>query len=354
MNQVQLEDCKNILSLPFIDWEQFRNAKILVTGSTGLIGSNLVKALAYAGEQLKLGLKLVLPVRSVERAEKLFADESSRLGGIRIVQLDLSKPFSYDTDVDYIVHMASPTSSRYFINNPVETLCENFQGVRNMLDFAARCSLKKFIYTSTMEVYGHPAKGTDVTEKDIYGFDPAVARNSYPLGKIASEALCFAYQKEYNVPAVSLRLTQTFGPGVQYDDGRVFAEFMRCVMEKRNIVLKTPGLTERQYLYTADAVAAIITALQKGVPGEAYSVSNPDTYCSIAEMAKMAASELAAGEIDVEFDIAESAAALGYADTLYMKLDTGKIRELGWKPATGLPEAYRRMMRSVKEEAKNS
>ncbi len=349
MTRVQLEDCKNVIAMPFIDWESFRGTKVVITGSTGLIGSNLVKTLACADEEFQLGLKLVLPVRSVERAEKLFAEENRSNNDIRIINMDLSVPFSYDTDVDYIVHMASPTSSKYFINNPVETLCENFNGMRNMLEFARRCPLKKFLYTSTMEVYGHPQKGTEVTEKDIYGFDPTVARNSYPLGKIASEALCFAYQKEYQVPGVSLRLTQTFGPGVQYDDGRVFAEFMRCAMEKKDIVLKTPGLTERQYLYTADAVSAILIALQKGEPGEAYSVSNPETYCSIAEMAGIVASDLAEGEINVSYDIAESAAALGYADTLYMKLNIQKILDLGWKPTVSLPEAYRRMIRFAQE-----
>jgi nucleoside-diphosphate-sugar epimerase len=79
------------------------------------------------------------------------------------------------------------------------------------------------------------------------------------------------------VPAVILRATQTFGPGVKYEDGRVFAEFMRCAVEKRNIVLKSDGSTERCYLYTADAVSAILVALLKGEPGQAYTVANKDT-----------------------------------------------------------------------------
>lgn len=141
-----------------------------------------------------------------------------------------------------------------------------------------------------------------------------------------------------------VRLTQCFGPGVQYNDGRVFAEFSRCVIEQRNIVLKTKGETERNYIYTADAVEAILLVLLKGQKGEAYNVANENTYCSIFEMAKLVAES---GGIDVEIH-EEDVKKSGYADTLYMDLETRKLQKIGWQPITELKEMYRRMMEEMK------
>ena len=63
MNKIQLEDFRRIGDAEFIDWERFRDTTILVTGATGLIGSNLVYALAYNSREKDLNMKLILPVQ---------------------------------------------------------------------------------------------------------------------------------------------------------------------------------------------------------------------------------------------------------------------------------------------------
>ena len=171
-------------------------------------------------------------------------------------------------------------------------------------------------------------------------------RNSYPIGKIASENLCCGYAKEYGVPAMSIRLTQTFGAGVNYNDTRVFAYFARCVKEKTNIVLKTRGETERCYLYTTDAATAILTVLLNGKAGEIYNAADEGTYCSIAEMAEQVAKS---GGIKVVYDIQDTAVN-GFPDTLYMDLDTTKLQKLGWCPLGGgrrLIDMYKIMIASL-------
>ena len=120
---------------------------------------------------------------------------------------------------------------------------------------------------------------------------------------------------------------------------------MRSAIEKKDIILKSKGLTERSYLYTSDAVSAIILCAIQGKPGEAYSLANPDTYIAINDMAKMVAKDIAGGEIKVRYDIAENIEKLGYASTLFMDLDISKLRKLGWEPTVGLIEAYRRLIR---------
>ena len=155
-----------------------------------------------------------------------------------------------------------------------------------------------------------------------------------------------SYYSEYHVPVKIARLTQTFGPGVNYQDGRVFAEFARCAIEGRNIILKTKGETERSYLYTEDAVWAILTILLKGENGQAYTVANEETYCSIYEMASMVA-----GKYGIQVEIQEQdTASQGYANTLYMNLDTTKLQKLGWNPQVGLAEMYERMIQSMKKK----
>lgn len=323
------EDVHYILSR--VCWEMFQGKRILVTGGTGLIGKTLVRVLIAAG------IQTVLIVRSESKARDLYADACEYVVGT-VEQLP-----AVDGPVDYIIHMASPTASTYFVEHPVGTINAAVEGTRNLLELAKEKHTSGFVYLSSMEVYGYPSKGHAVTEEEIAGFDTRLPRNSYPISKEMCEMLCVAYAKECAVPACILRLTQTFGPGVEYQDTRIFAEFMRCAVERKNIVLHTQGLTERCYLYTADAVTAILTALSYGNAGEVYNVANPDTYCSIREMAQLVAEM---GEIAVEYRI--DGIQRGYADTLYMNLNVDRMVALGWQPGTGLKEMFERMILSCR------
>lgn len=117
---------------------------------------------------------------------------------------------------------------------------------------------------SSMEVYGYPEKGHKVTEDEIGALSPLDLKNSCPIAKMVSKSMTCAYAAEYDVPTMICRLTQTFGVSVNYNDNRIFAYFGQCVNEKKNIVLKTKGETERCYLYTTDAVTAILTIMLNG------------------------------------------------------------------------------------------
>lgn len=344
MSNVFVEDYQALGELPFIQWERFRDATFLVTGATGLIGQNLVRALSLINETKNLHIRVIALVRNLETARSLLADCSAEL-----IPYELGSPLLIDDKIDYIVHLASPTSSKYFNEKPADTLLANIDGTHALLDFARKYPVKRFLMVSTMEIYGFPDKGHKVTEKEIGAFLPQNPRNSYPIGKIATEMLCYSYFLQYDIPTVVLRATQTFGPGVRYDDGRVFAQFMRCAIENNDIILRSQGLTERSYLYTGDAVSAILTVLLNGENGNAYTVANPDTYCSIREMAEMVCNKIAGGKICVKYDIAEDISRLGYADTLYMDLDVSKLQSLGWYPQVGLEPMFERMIRGLSE-----
>ena len=293
----------------------------LITGSTGLIGAALVRRFAADGHAV------VAAARNVEKAKEMFAG----LENVRIVEWDVTRPVpavlsrssATDCPVDWLVHAASETSSRAFVEDPDGVRRVIVEGTRNVLAFAKAARVKSMVYLSTFEV--------------MLGLKGV--RASYPDAKFAAEGLCRASGLNVSIA----RLAQTFGEGVRYDDGRVFAEFARAILEKRDIVLKTEGTTARCYCYLGDAVEAIRILLEKGVRGEAYTVANEGTYCTIREMAEMLIAAHPESGSKLVIDTAD-AAARGFAPPFQMKLDSSPLRALGWQPQVGLVEMYDRMM----------
>ena len=347
---VHKEDLDCILQDKSIPWHHFDGKTFLITGATGLLGKTLVNTLLYYGMRCSNPPHLLAFVRNKEKADTVYAEQKVDCGNsLRFLYGDIRDPIQTDESVDFIVHGASLTSSRSFVEQPVETMETALQGTRNILCLAREKQVQGLLYLSSMEVYGYPPRGQRVTEENVAGFDPTKTRCCYPISKQACEALCCAAAAEYGIPVKLLRLTQTFGPGVPYTDERIFAQMMRCVIEQKNIVLKTKGETERCYLYTADAVRAMLLVLAIGHKGEAYTAANEATYCSIADMAKMVAQDVAGGKIQVCYDL-QDPDRLGYAQTLYMDLDTRKLKNLGWLAQVELKEMYERMILEVKRK----
>lgn len=318
----------------------FHNKIVLITGATGLIGQALVKYF------LSVGAKIYAQVRNIEKAERLFEDAKN----IKYICGDI-KTVKYDNySVDYIIHTASPTSSKGFVLEPVETIDTLYLGTKNLLEYAKTCKkLQRLIYLSTMEVYGTPQDDNKIDELHFSNIETTAVRSCYPEGKRLCENLCIAYSSEYAVPLNILRLTQTFGPGVAYNDGRVFAEFARCVMEGKDIILRTKGETCRNYLHIYDAISAIATVIEKAPIGELYNVANETTYCSIYEMATFVAEKIANGNICVNIS-EEANDNFGYAPILHMNLDTNKLRGLGWMPEKDMKSMFVDMIEDMKKQ----
>lgn len=336
------EDMDSIAASDFIPWDKLRNATILITGASGLIGCTVTNALIYASEKRNLGLKIIAYVRNTEKTKRKILAE----GNITYIEGTVEKLVDIPSDVTYIIHAANPTNSLFFIQKPAETIDTAVLGTRNLLNLAKEKKSKGFVFLSSMEIYGHPEKGTAVKEESVGAFDTMVVRNCYPVSKLLCESMVTAFASEFSMPSTIIRLTQTFGPGVEYNDTRIFAEFSRCVIENKDIALHSTGKTERCYLYVADAVTAILTVLLEGEPGQAYTAANSQTYCSIFDMAQMVAHEVAKDKISVKFEI--DGVDRGYANTLYMKLDTGRLENLGWKPKRNLTEMFVRMIEDMR------
>jgi len=326
-----------------ISWDALRNSSFVITGATGLIGSLIVKYLLYANRTMNFGAKIYAVVRNVEKADKIFAEEKT--DALTYVVADLTKEkVNCEGDCDYIVHAAAVTASKVMVSDPVGTICTSIDGTEKMLQLAVEKKAKAFIYISSMEIYGQPTVGGKTAEKDLGYVDIENVRSCYPEGKRMCECLCTAYAAQYGVNVISARLAQTFGAGILPTENRVFAQFARSVMRGENIVLHTTGESEGNYVYTADAIAAIMTLLVKGKAGEAYNIANEDSHITIRNMAELVTREIAGEKIQVVIDIPEDSVSLGYAPPVKMWLDASKMRELGWKPEIGLVEAYKRMI----------
>ena len=242
------------------------------------------------------------------------------------------------------------SGSKFFVESPVETIETAIYGTDRLLQFARDKQVSGMVYLSSLEVYGVPdGKNPTISESDYGLIDPLSVRSSYSEGKRMVECLCASYASEYGVPVKVARLSQTFGAGVEYHDGRVFAEFARCLMEKKDIVLHTDGSTVRSYCYTADAVCALYTILLKGESGEAYNVTNMDTACSIREMAELVAGLEPEAGVNVRIEIPEDLSSFGYNPQMIIRLDASKLKSIGYVPSVGMEDMFRRTIRSMRE-----
>lgn len=339
--QVLIEDV-NAFAECFELSEYLCGKSFLITGATGLIGSVMIKCLLTLNKKKSLGMKIIAVVRDIEKAKLVFADEFSEIE-FRKLNLEEISVSTIGLKVDYIVHLASPTSSKYFVEHPVETLRTAVEGTTAVLELAKEMGIKGMVYASSLEVYG----SNDTDEwlgEDFQGYvNPLEIRSSYNIGKRAAECLCHSYAKEYDVPVVMARMTQTFGAGVEYDDNRVFAQFARKVLEGQNIELHTSGETSRMYCYTTDAVSAMLYTLLKGQYGEAYNIANKDSYISIRDMAFMLRDHFNPN-IAVAICLKENQ---GYAPQTKLRLETLKIEALGWYPRYDIHQMFERLLKSL-------
>lgn len=336
-SNVLVRHAAELASEEALPWRKLHDSTIVVTGSTGLIGSAFVRAIAAANDMLGCGIKVVLPVRNPVKASMMFGERDD----IDICAWQLGDSLPEFGGIDYFVHAACGTSSKEFSEHPASTIMQIVAGGEHTLTSAAHEGSSKYVFLSTMEVYGE-VRGV-ASETNLGSLDPMEVRNSYPEAKRLVECLCASYWRESDVPTVVLRLAQTFGQGVERNDARVFAEFGRDAVAGQDIVLLSDGQKKNPYLSVDDAVRALLFSLVYGLPGEAYNAANEDTYCSILDMASMVIREFGASGSKVrrEFDAKRETT---FRKSSNLELSSTKLRGLGWTPHDSLKDAYDAMI----------
>lgn len=346
MNYNVLKDDARLFAEQFELWELLRGKTFLITGATGLIGSVMIKCLQELNRHRHLNIRIFAVVRNIEKAEIVLGPNCEDL---KIVFLDDLMEIDIDSigeNVNFIIHLASPTNGKYMESYPVETFTLAYHSTLKLLEMAKQMGCESLVYASSIEYYGQILDDKLITEKEMGYVNPFSSRSSYPMGKRMAEYLCYAYAQEFSVSAKVARLTQTFGAGVSKEENRVFAQFARSVINGNDIVLHTTGESSKAYCYTTDTVSAILYILLRGNLGDAYNVANEDTYISVRDMAEFLKKSFnPAITVCVRID-----EGMGYAPVTKLKLSSEKLRSLGWKPRYGLYEMLDRLINYLKDE----
>lgn len=327
-----------------IPWYNLRNKTVMITGAAGFLAAYMVETLLFLNETQQLNVLVLAVVRNRQGFANRFVHHHARTDLICIEQ-DISTPMQVDREVNFIIHAASQASPKYYATDPVGTLSANTLGTAQLLELARIHQVEGFLYFSSAEVYGEAAR-VPTAESD-YGFlDPLAVRSCYAESKRMGENMCVSWHHQYGVPAKIVRPFHTYGPGMRLDDGRVYADFVADVVNGRDIVLKSDGLTRRAFCYLADATAGFWMVLLGGANAKAYNIGNPDGEISIRDLANSVAALYPEKHISVKFEHRKESESYLHGQISVTCPNVTLAKSLGWSPITSIEDGFRKTIES--------
>ena len=316
------------------DFSQFlKNKTVLITGSNGIVGSGLARWLIYENARRGNNTKIILSSRSPEKIPDYIEEKDN------VAFCKFGEEKALKDNIDYIIHTASPTSNKVFKTTPVESLCVIIDGTRSVLEYAKNHKDCSVIYLSSEEVYGTPNLSNPVDESYVGAIDSLSIRNCYPLGKKTAELLCRAYYEEYGVSIKIIRPTVILGLFQPYDSVKIECEILRCIVENKNLFLKSSGLTKKSVIYTMDALSAVLTVLFKGEAGQAYNATDPSSYTTVRERAQ-SLFQMFNPKLEVVIPTEDTSVKNGYLPQRALLEDISKAKEIGWEPITSIETLF--------------
>jgi nucleoside-diphosphate-sugar epimerase len=338
------EDLRKIVSCP-LPWEVLFGKTILISGANGLVPSYLLETLLYLNETAGAGIHTIALVRNRERAMRRLGHLAPRSDVTFVIQ-DVRDPYVGPKSVDYILHAAGQASPKFYGTDPVGTFAVNVLGTLRMLELAKEAGSKAFLFLSSGEVYGRVQDPSIPVTETLFGpIDPLTVRSCYAEGKRAGETLCACWHSQYKVPTKIVRLSHTYGPRMDSDDGRVFADFVADLVARRDIVLKSDGSARRPFCYLADSTTGIFTVLLRGRDGEAYNLGT-DSEISVLELAELLCGLFPERNCKVIRNERRAGDPYVPGSNSAGHFELSKIRALGWEPTTPIEEGFRRTVES--------
>jgi UDP-glucuronate decarboxylase len=346
-NSIVEEDLASIISAP-LPWEALSGATLLVSGAAGFLPAYMVETILHLNQTRLARPALVIAlVRNFARARERFHRYLDR-DDLQIVIQDISVPLSVSEPFDYVIHAASQATPLSYRTDPVGTLSANVLGTCHLLTAAQKHPVKGFLFFSSGEIYGIiQGSSKPIAEHDGGFLDPTDVRSCYGESKRMGETMCVAWAHQYGIPTRIVRPFHTYGPGMRLDDGRVFADFVRDIIKGGPIVLQSDGSTRRSFCYLADATIGFFTVLFKGEDGTAYNIANPNSECSIADLADRLAIEFQSERIGVQRHVRTDQNYL-VSPILSALPDIDKAKSLGWNPTHSIEQGFRRTVESYR------
>lgn len=325
-NSLYNADIKQVIT-NLTGWEKLHNKTILISGATGMIGRFLIDTLMFQNEH-GLCCHIVALGRNLEKAKQRFKPYWND-SYFDFITCDINFPISNQLHIDYIIHAASNTHPVAYATDPIGTISANIIGTYNLLNLAAEKEVKKFLFLSSVEIYGENRGDTKYFNENYCGYiDCNSLRAGYPESKRTGEALCQAFIKATGLPIVIPRLARTFGPTMLNSDTKAISQFIKKGVARENVVLKSEGNQLYSYTYVADAVSGILFCLFKGECGEAYNIANDTCNITLRDLAQLISNHVGT---TVVFDIPDETEMAGYSKATLALLDNKKIRKLGWQ-----------------------
>ena len=341
-SKTYLEDLAYVATLPVFD--KLKDKSIMITGACGLIGSFLVDVIMTHNELYKDNITVIAYDFKEEFITNRFPKYLNN-PNFKYVCQDVNLPLDYNEKVDYIMHLASNAHPALFKTDPVGTIKANIIGLLNLLEFAKNKNVNRVLYTSTGEVYGEKDGISEFREDDLGFVNPTLYRSCYPNSKRCAETLCVSFTEQYGVSTVIARPSHVYGASFTKNDSRVYAEFIRNILNDEDIVLKSSGSQTRSYTYVADAVSALLYILVFGEDKNAYNIANPNSILSIREMAEIIAN---IGNKKVLFDIPDDTPTNANPMQCGV-LNSDKLQSIGWIPKYYSHEGFLNTINTLKE-----
>lgn len=300
--------------------------RCIVTGAAGFIGSHLVDALLAEGHSV-LGIDDLSTGRTKNLAA---ASANSAFQFLEKNIRDLSKVDLALESCDWFFHLAGRADLVPSIVNPEDYFQVNVEGTFRALQLARELGVKRFLYAASSTCYGIP--DTYPTPETA----PCKPEHPYALTKLMGEEMVIHWHRVYQLPTVSLRLFNVYGPRSRTTGayGAVFGVFLRQKLAGVPFTVVGDGSQTRDFTFVSDVASAFVATAKSNISGEIMNVGSGHTY-AVNRLVELLGGEKTTiprrpGEPDCTF------------------ADTAKIRaRVGWQPSVPLEQGVSRMLEVI-------
>ena len=309
---------------------------VLITGADGFIGSHLTEALVRKGHKVKAFVQY----NSLGTGGWLDKCAADVRGQFEVFAGDVRDPYGVKAAVsgcDAVLHLAALIAIPYSYHSPATYVDTNVTGTLNVLQAARELAVRRVIHTSTSEVYG-TARFVPITEDH-----PLQGQSPYSATKIAADQLAHAFYSSFNVPVVTVRPFNTYGP--RQSARAVIPTIITQIAKGQRQIKLGAVLPTRDFNFVTDTVAGFVAALHSdaGV-GEVVNLGS-NFEVSIGDTAQMIASAMG---VDVEIMTDESRLRPVKSEVERLWASNAKAFELfGWKPAFGGRDGFQRGLKET-------